>query len=282
MNDVTALIITKNEELNIAECINSIKPLVHRILIIDSGSSDRTVEIAKRLGADVYFHEFETHAKQRNWALDNCNIKTKWVLRIDADERLTPKLIEEFAIAMEKHSDDDVNGFVVSAYLYFMGRKIVFGGSRKKKLILFKYGFARIEEREMDEHTILLSGKSITLKEKFLHYDFKNLTTYIEKLNWYSDKEVRDYFNGLEGNDTFSGGDKEIIKTRKNKSFYYKLPKFFRCKLFFFYRYILQGNFLNGREGRLYSYLYHYYYRWLIDSKIFEKEKALKNTKNAK
>ena len=87
MIDATAIIMTKNEEKNIVECLKSIQGFAKRALVIDCGSTDRTVELAKEYGADVIFHEFEYYARQFNWGLENGNIDTKWIIRLDADER---------------------------------------------------------------------------------------------------------------------------------------------------------------------------------------------------
>jgi len=274
MADITAIIITKNEEKNIADCITSIQSFAKRILVIDSGSDDKTQDIAKELGAEVYFHKFETHAKQRNWAIDNLNIETKWILRIDADERFTPELCTRLEKEMELHANDSVNGFVLEAWLFFMGKCLKYGGSRKKKLMIFKTGFGRIEDRRMDEHTVLSEGTSIEIKEKFLHYDFKDLTSYINKLNWYATREMQDYFEAKEKNETFHGANKEIIKTRKKKfGLYYRFPMFIRSWLLFIYNYYLRGGFLNGKEGYIYTYLYSRFYRNLVDAKIYEQLK---------
>jgi len=134
MADLTAIILTKNESINIVDCINSIKGLAERIVVVDSGSTDNTVELAKELGADVYTHPFEFSAAQFNWALDNTNITTKWVLWLDADERFTPKLCEEAKIMMERHANDDVNGFTLEAWFFFMGKCLKHGGSKKENL----------------------------------------------------------------------------------------------------------------------------------------------------
>ena len=177
MADLTAIILTKDEEKNIEDCIKSIQGFAKRIVIVDSGSTDRTVEIADSYGADVYLHPFENYARQFNWGIDNTNIDTKWSLRLDADERFTPELCKELEEQMALHENDEINGFVLDAWLYFMGKCLKHGGSRKKKLMVFKTGFGRIEDRKMDEHTILSSGTAIEIKEKFLHYDFKDINT---------------------------------------------------------------------------------------------------------
>lgn len=273
MADITAIILTKNEEQNIELCMKSIDGFAKRIVVVDSGSDDKTVEKAKKLGAEVFVHPFENYARQFNWALDNVNIATKWTLRLDADERFTPALCAELEREMDNHSNDDVNGFTLEAWLFFMGKQLKHGGSRKKKLMVFKTGLGRIEDRKMDEHTLLSTGTALVIKEKFLHYDFKNLDTYIKKLNWYATREMQDYIEGRFGESSFNGSNEEINATRRKKAKYYKAPMFLRCWLYYFYCLFFKGNILNGREGRIYSFLYHFYYRWLVDAKIYEQKK---------
>jgi len=274
MADITALILTKNESINIADCINSIKDLVERIVVVDSGSTDDTVEIAKSMGADVYVHPFENYAKQFNWGLDNTNITTKWVIRLDADERFTPKLCEEIKYMINLHDQDDVNGFTIEAWFYFMGKCLKHAGAMKRKLMIFKNGIGRIEDRNMDEHTILLKGRSIPLKEKFIHYDFKDLDFFVSKLNWYAGREMLDYLNFKQGTVNETLTDKTIQGTRKKKfGLYYKAPPFLRAWLLFVYKYYFKLGFLDGKEGYIYHYLYNFWYRYLVDAKIYEYEK---------
>lgn len=274
MQDVTVVILTKNEEINLPDCLKSVREFAKRCVIVDSGSTDKTEEIAKKFGADFYFHPFEYHARQFNWGLDNTNITTKWTFRLDADERLTPKLIEELSQIMTEHADDDVNGVTMEASLFFMGKKMKHGGPQKRKLMLFKTGKARIEDRKMDEHTILSEGRAIECKEKFLHYDFKDMTFWIDKLNWYATREMQDYFDYVNGkNANIKAADKEISDIRNKKfGIYYKFPKFFRCWLMFIYAYIFQFGFLDGKEGFIYHWTYHRFYRTLVDCKILEQE----------
>lgn len=195
MADVTVLILTKNEEVNLPDCLKSIKNFAKRIVVVDSGSTDNTAKIARDYGADFYVHPFENYARQFNWGLDNTDINTKWTFRLDADERLTPALCNELSQLMKEHENDDVNGFSMEASLFFMGREMKHGGPQKRKLMLFKTGLGRIEDRKMDEHTILTSGIAIDCKEKFLHYDFKDMSFWINKLNWYATREMQDYLS---------------------------------------------------------------------------------------
>lgn len=276
MQDVTFIILTKNEEINLPDCLESIKDFAKRIVVVDSESTDATVEIAKEYGADVYIHPFEYHAKQFNWALDHVDISTKWTFRLDADERLTPVLCEELSRLIKEHDSDEINGITMEAWLYFMGRKIKHGGSQKRKLMLFKTGVGRIEDRKMDEHTVLLHGASIEAKNKFIHCDFKNMTHWIHKMNWYATREMREYFDFKEGKSSRieKSDDSRISSVRKNKfGVYYKFPLFIRCWLVFVYYYIFHLGFLDGKEGFIYHWMYHRWYRTLVDAKIFEQLK---------
>jgi glycosyltransferase, family 2 len=279
MADVTFIILTKNEEKNIIDCLKSIEGFAKRVVLIDSGSTDSTCRIAKSMGAEVFFHPFENYARQFNWGIDNTNITTKWTFRLDADERLTPKLIKKLNELMIEHDLDDINGITMEAWLYFMGRKIKHGCHNKRKLMLFKTGIGRIENRKMDEHTILSKGKSIYCKERFIHYDFKDMTHWINKMNWYATRELQDYYEFINSENldiSINQEDKNINdsiinSTRKKKfNFYYKLPLFFRSWLLFIYNYIFKLGFLDGKEGFVYHYMYHRWYRTLVDAKILE------------
>lgn len=275
MMDVTVVILTKNEESNLPDCLRSLEGFARRILVIDSGSTDRTAEIASAAGAEVLTHPFENYARQFNWALDHGNITTKWTFRLDADERLTPELRAELEHLTQLHDADDVNGITMEAWLYFMGRKIRHGCRNKRKLMLFKTGTGCIEDRRMDEHTVLSRGTSVYAKNRFIHYDFKDMTHWINKMNWYATREMQDYFDFTEGKSTDLGGEDASIRATRKKKFgiYYRFPMFLRCWLLFIYNYIFRLGFLDGREGFVYHYMYHRWYRTLVDAKILEQKK---------
>ena len=271
MTDVTAVILTKNEEKNLIDCLESLKGFAKRTVVVDCGSEDGTCSIAEEYGADVYFHPFENYSKQFNWALDNTDITTKWTYRLDADERLTPALKEELAALALEHADDDINGFSTEAWLVFLGRVLKHGAANKRRIVMFKTGIGRIEDRRMDEHTVLSEGKSISCKERFIHEDFKDMTHWINKMNWYATREMQDYFEFKEGKSAEIENDRYVADTRKKKfGFYYKLPMFSRSWFLFVYYYIFKGGFLDGRPGYIFNYMYHRWYRNLVDTKIYE------------
>lgn len=276
MNNITAIILTKNEELNIARCINSIKNLADRICVVDSGSTDNTVQIAESLGAEIFHHEpFEHYAAQFNWALDNVDVKTTWVYRIDADEVVTPELGAEIMEMCKKHLHDDVNGMVMKFKIAFMGKFLKHGGMYPfYNLTIFKFGKGRYENRAMGEHVILSEGKTIDLVNDCLHYDFKSLDAWINKHNWYATREVNDYIAvrtvGQIDSDELYHEAKKASKLRDK--LYYRLPKFLRAKLYFIYRFYFKLGFLDGQAGYVHAFLQAYWFRFLVDAKIMENE----------
>lgn len=275
MADITAVVLTKNEGKNLPDCLRSMRGFARRVVVVDSGSTDATRDIARAEGAEVFEHPFENYARQFNWALDNTGIDTAWTLRLDADERLTPALCAELEALMRAHASDDVNGIVLRAWMYFMGRKLAHAKDMKRKLMVFKTGIGRIEDRNMDEHTLLSRGTSVLAQERFLHYDYKDMSHYINKLNWYAGREVRDYFAHFEGTLEQGALDSTNQHTRNRKfGLYYRLPMFFRCWLLFIYSYVFKLGFLDGKEGFLYHYMYHRWYRTLVDAKILEHQRT--------
>ena len=266
-------IISDIEEKNIGDCIRSIQPIVKRIVVVDSFSTDKTVEIAKELGVEVLQHEFVNQAQQFIYAQNTLYIQTKWVFRIDADERLTEKSAAELEELTQKHSDDDVNGIIVRFEVSFMGKRLRHGGVYPfKKLLVFKCGTAHMENRNMDEHIVLDEGKSIEMKNDCLHQDFKSLYEWIDKHNKYSNREVLDYFDGEKAQESSTLNKSARFKRRVKFKFYYKLPMGLRARLYYWYRYYFKLGFLDGREGKIFAFLQAYWYRFLVDAKIYEQK----------
>ena len=276
MASVTAIVLTRNEEKNLGDCLKSIRGFAQRAVVVDCGSADRTVEIAREHGAGVLVHEFTYYAAQFNWAIDNAGIDTDWILRLDADERLTPALIAEAEslLSSDEALHGDLNGVTMEAVFYFLGRPILHGIRKKRKMMLFKRGIGRLEDRKRDPHSVLSSGRNVSLKERFLHYDFKDLDNYIRRYNWYATREMQDYIAFTRGASTDIQADPYIQSRRKKKfGLYYRAPKFLRAWLWFLYNYIFRLGFLDGREGFLFHYFECLWYRMLVDAKIYEYEK---------
>ena len=266
--DITAIILTRNEEINIEDCVRSIITAVKRVVVVDSFSTDSTVEKAKMLGAEVYQHPFENYAKQYMYAVEVAKADTMWTLRIDADERLTPDSALELEKLCNENMITDVAGIVLRFKKNFLGKDLYHGGVYPwKKMNCYKTKLGVIEDRMMDEHIVLSSGTVIEMKHDCLHFDFKNIEYWVNKHNWYSSRETVDYFQNLE-----KPKDKAELdfKTWIKMNLYYNLPLGMRAHLYYIYRYYLKMGFLDGKEGKIYAFLQAYWYRYLVDAKIYE------------
>ncbi len=269
--DLTAIILTKNEEINITECIRSIASIAKRIVVVDSFSTDDTANLARQYGAEVYQHVFENYARQYMYGVKTANVNTTWTLRIDADERLTPESALELEKICNENMNTDVAGVVLRFKKNFLGKDLYHGGVYPwRKMNCYKTKAGHIEDRKMDEHIVLSWGKTVEMKEDSLHFDFKNLEYFISKHNWYSSRETVDYFESIENNESRI---KQDIKTWFKMNIYYKLPPEMRSYIYYLYRYYIRMAFLDGREGRIYAFLQAYWYRYLVDAKIYECKK---------
>lgn len=279
MANLTIIILTKNEEQNLEKCIRSFQGCASRIVIIDSYSTDNTVELAHKLGAEVFEHTFENHAAQFNWALDNIELDTEWVMKVDADEEFTLELAEEIKEKLDTLSDS-INGVVLRRRVYFMGRWLKHGGMYPQLLLrIFRVGHGMSEMKQMDEHLIITDGNSVEFKNDFSDNNNKSLEWWIGKHNWYSNKEVLDQqmkadaVNGEESVGATKSSLQAKVKRFVKNHGYYSLPKFFRAHLYFIYRYYFRFGFLDGPEGRIFHFLQAYWYRFLVDAKMYECEK---------
>lgn len=265
MSNISVIILTKNEEKNIEKCINSARQIAKRILVIDSGSEDKTVELAQSLGAETFYHAWSGHAAQFNWALDNCDIQTEWVFRLDADERISKELAEEILQKVNSKNSKKVAGYEMRWRIYFMGKWIKHGGTHKPYFLrLFRYGKGRVENKLMDEH-IIVDGKVEKLDGDLIHYDYKGLDAWLNKHIWYSNLEIQ--MQDTQANVT--GGNKS---QKAKRGFYYRLPLFLRARIYYWYRYYGQLGFLDGKEGKIFIYLQAYWFRFLVDAKLYERE----------
>lgn len=277
---LSIIILTYNEEQHIQRCIDSIKDIADSIFVIDSFSTDKTVEIAEKNGAVVYQNKWpNNHSKQVNWALENCDIQTKWVMRLDADEVLSPELAQE--IKSELAQESDVKGYILNRGHIFLGKKMLHGGNYPTRLMrLWENGFGYCEDKLMDEH-IVLSGdyKTKILKGSFWDHNLNNITWWIDKHNVYSIKEAVMQLRKkhtpqvkTENNSNKQSRFKRFLK----HSIYEKFPKSLRSFLYFIYRYIFRLGFLDGYEGLVWNFLQGFWYRFLVDVKVFEIEQKAK------
>lgn len=275
MQDISAYIITFNEERHIRRAIENARKYAREVYVLDSFSTDRTCEIAASMGAHIYKRKFTYHADQLNWGLQNIPFTTEWIWRQDADEYLTDALIEEIDQVLPLASND-VNAFTAPCLRKFMGRYIKHGIIPLILLRLFRKGHALWEDKKMDEHIQVTDGKVGILKNAFFDDSLMTLTEWTQKHNVYATKESIDLLcteYGLnESNGVVNSGEHSMIVRRK-KLRYIKLPLFWRAFGFFILRYIFRGGFLDGKEGFLWHFLQGFWYRSLADAKVFELKK---------
>jgi glycosyltransferase involved in cell wall biosynthesis len=279
MVDLTILIMTLNEKIHIERCIRSLSPLTNKIIVIDSGSSDSTVEIAQSLGAHVVHHTWKNQADQFQWGLDQYGGQSEWIMRMDADEYLEPELIRELQIILSK-PDIDIDGIYIRRKVFFEGQWIRYGGSYPQTLMrVWRKGKARCEQRWMDEHMVLpATAKTVNVRGHIIDDNLKGTTFWTEKHNQYASREAADLLNrkyNLFAAD--SDLTEHIDSQAKRKRFikeqaYAKLPTGTRAFLYFCYRFYFLLGFLDGRKGYTWHFLQGWWYRYLVDVKIREIE----------
>ncbi|PML61251.1 hypothetical protein BCT73_06580 [Vibrio breoganii] len=265
--DVTVLVLTYNEEIHIERCIQSLKPFAQRIIIVDSYSTDRTVDLSKNLGAEVIQNKWpNNHSKQVNWALGNIIITSEWVMRVDADEYITQELGKEIAVNLR--TPGDYSGYYLLRGHVFMGKKILWGGSAKTKMLrIWRTGSAKCEDKIMDEHMIMNDPQSKIgiFKSRFWDHNLNSLSWWTEKHNSYSTKEALMQMKLEASNEDFSSLN-QYLKSHVYQSF----PVWARSFIFFLYRYIFRLGFLDGFPGLAWHVLQGFWYRFLVDCKVRE------------
>lgn len=273
--DISVIILTYNEEVHIRRCIENVSPFVKDIFIIDSYSTDKTLRIASEYEQVIVLqNKWENqYAKQFNWGLEHAPIRTKWVLRLDADEYLLPELVSELKQKVPA-LPENVSGVVFKRRHYFLNKWMKRGIYPVRLLRLFRYGKAVCELRLMDEHIQLLEGESVDFEYDFVDHNLKNLSWFCHKHVDYAVRDATDFLNmelNLLGEDM---ADKELGKQathkRKIKSRYACLPLFWRSFFYFVYRYFLKGGFLDGKEGFIWHFLQGWWFKALTDAKVFE------------
>ena len=282
---LTVLVLTFNEELHLARCLQSILPLTKDIVVVDCFSHDQTIAIAKQYGARVLERAWENnHSTQVNWALTQLPADTEWIMRIDADEYLTPDLITQIKEVLPTLASD-VEGLTCIRKMVFQGKLIEHGGVGANRVMrIFRYGKGQSEARWMDEH-IKIGGRSVNLSGALIDDNLRPLSWWIEKHNNYSSREAVDLLNlkyGFTGtnsvaslNSSTSIGTKRWIK----ENVYAKLPGGLRAWAYYVWRYIFMMGFLDGAKGAQFHFLQALWYRSLVDAKVTEVERYMANHK---
>lgn len=278
---LTVVILTKNEERHIGRALASVAGIADRLVVIDSGSTDRTVEIARAAEAEVFVNPFVTQAQQFNWALEHLPVDTEWVLRLDADEVVKEGLSVEIKEKLF-NLPASVSGVYLSRRMTFLGHQIRWGGLFPVRVLrLFRHGKGRCENRLMDEH-IRVEGETTDFQGEIVDDNLNSLSWWTEKHNAYASREVVDLLNleyGFMAHETVAdlrGGQQTGVKRWLKERVYARLPGGARATAYFVYRYIFRLGFLDGKEGTAFHVLQGFWYRYLVDMKLHEVKTYMK------
>ncbi len=271
---VSVIIMTYNSEQTIAATLASARRVSDDIHVVDSFSTDRTVEVARRFGANVVQHSFESGGAHRNWAIATLALKYDWQLHLDADERLSDELVDELN-ELRLAFPDEVAGYYIPRLIHFLGRPVRHGGMVPIwHLRLFRRNAGQCEERRYDQH-FYVEGRTRKLKGVMIDDHRMGLSEWTARHNRWADAEADEQVaprnDGVVRGRIFGN---PVEKKRALRGIYNRFPMFLRPFLLFFYRYILRLGFLDGKEGLIFFVLQAFWFWFLVDAKIYERRMA--------
>ena len=275
MQDISVIILTFNEEKHIARCIKSLSTFTDKVFIVDSGSTDKTVEIAESLGAKVAVNQWVNYATQFNFGIENNPFKTKWLMRMDSDEYVLPELSDEINQTLFS-TPEEISGMYIKRRVIFFEKWIKHGAFYPMWLMrIWRNGHGICEESWMDEHIKLFQGSVIHLEKDLVDHNLNNITWWTQKHNLYSIREVIDILNIKYNFRNFVAVEPKLFGTQEERKRYLKVkyasvPLFTRPIFYFIYRYFIRLGFIDGKQGLMWHFLQGFWYRFLIDVKIFE------------
>ncbi len=278
---VAVIILARDEEMHIARAIRSVQPFATTIHVVDSGSTDRTVGIARELGAQVLFHPWRSHADQFQWAVDQIGAGADWILRLDADEVIGPDLAARIAAELAGLGLG-VSGVTFDRRHIFLDRWIRHGGRYPMRLLrLFRPNRAAVEQRWMDEHIAVRDGEIVHFPGYFADHNLKGLASFVDKHNRYATLEAVEIIKARRGlGESDPPGQLRLprqaaLKRRLRRGLYDHLPFPAGAAAYFLYRYCVRLGFLDGIEGLIYHALQGGWYRFLVGARTLELERAL-------
>lgn len=275
--DVTVVILTFNEEANIAAALDSVCGWARHVIVLDSFSTDDTLAIARRYPVDIRQRKFDNFSKQRNFAIDEIAISTEWIFFLDADEWLPNALCMEISELVRGPTSH--NGFYVNRRLIWMGKWIRRGYYPSWILRLFRRGAARCEDRGINEH-MQVNGTVGYLRSDMMHEDRKDLGSWLSRHDGYAKKEALTLVKQANaGENEISEdlfGSQSERKRWIRRRVWNRLPPLVRPFFYFIYRYVLAGGFLDGREAFIYHFFQALWFPMLIDVRYIEAKRPPK------
>ena len=272
MSNIEVIIPVKNEEINLPHALKSVIDWADCVWVVDSESTDSTQQIAKKAGAKFVVQPWLGYAKQKNWAMDNLDIKSDWVYILDADEVILPELKEELlSVASQPVNQVKESAFNINRYFVFLGKRIYHCGYYPSwNVRFFKRGKAKYENREVHEHMVV-EGETGTLQGHMEHWDRRGLELYMAKHNHYSTLEAKEIL--AQSEKTKVTIDANLLGTAQQRRRWLKRYIYPKLPMRFFFRflwmYVLRLGFLDGLTGLRFC-LFISYYEFLITLKMVE------------
>jgi glycosyltransferase involved in cell wall biosynthesis len=267
---LSIVILTYNSEQTIENTLIAAGRVSDDIHVVDSFSTDNTLSLSGQHGAHFVHHEFVNYSRQRNWAIEHLPLKHEWELHVDADEILSEQLILELNALKATHCSD-IQGYFIPRLVRFLGRPIRHGGMYPIwHMRLFRRGHGRCEDREYDQHFIV-HGRTSKLRGAMIDDIKMPLREWVNRHNQWSDAEVRELLRRsriTQVRARLTGNPIEIKRYLRAR--YLALPPFSRALLFFLYRYLVRFGWLDGTPGLIFFVLQTFWFRFLIDSKLYE------------
>jgi len=269
---LSVVLLSFNSEATLGATLASAQLVSEDIHVVDSGSTDKTLAIAAGAGAHVVQHPFENYGRQRNWAIDNLPLKYGWQLHLDADERLTPELVERIN-GLKAGFPAGIDGYFIPRLTYFLGHPIRHGGMYPIwHMRLFRSGKGRCEDRKYDQH-FRCDGPTAQIDAAMIDDVRMSLSEWTARHNRWADAEADELLNPSEAGviaGRFAGDP--VQRKRALRGGYNRAPLFLRAFGLFFYRYVLRLGFLDGMPGFIFFVLQTFWFRFLVDAKIYERK----------
>jgi glycosyltransferase involved in cell wall biosynthesis len=266
MINCTVLIMTYNESHNIAACLNSVVDKFERVCVVDSYSTDNTLEIIKTFkNVEIYNNEFESWGTQRNWIFKNANVKSDYVLFLDADEIISDLLAKELSHVLKKNEIDNAKFAIKNI---FLGKWIKYSYGHPAIVRIFRTATSPNYHAEGAREYPTIKGKQFFLKNALIHCDQRPIEQWFQK-HISNAKREADYLLNEAPNANSNKTIKDLIRNR----LWIKLPIFLRSLLYFIYRYIFRLGFLDGTAGFIFCFFQAYSYQNMISTFIYEQKK---------
>jgi glycosyltransferase involved in cell wall biosynthesis len=277
---LSVVILTYNSAASIDATLASARRVSDDIHVVDSGSTDDTRARVVAGGAQLHEHGFESYGAQRNWAIDSLPLRHDWELHLDADERLSEPLIAAIQALKARGFAGPTVGYFIPRLVHFLGQPIRHGGMYPIwHMRLFRRGRGRCEARRYDQH-FYVDGPTDRLPHPMIDDIRMALGEWVIRHNRWADAEADELEQGSRAGAVVAPklGGNPVERKRALRGGYNRLPPFLRAFLLFFYRYVVRLGFLDGRAGLIFFVLQTFWFRFLVDAKLYERARKLPET----